>query len=173
MTSHELSLSIYTRLTCLPDILAFIIIGSEELLSLTTWGNVISSYSEIGSSHDFFFVVESLLLIMRMGASPGAASLSPLFHSPCWVSEAFAFLFLFPSQDGKAAAISLIPLFGVLIGDNRWCRAHDLLGNGNTWSCQVPFGFRACEGAARKFLPPFLLPEFLLDFGTSWRVARG
>ncbi|GJX02943.1 phospholipase-like protein [Tanacetum coccineum] len=87
----------YTLSTCLPDIQAFMITGLEELLSLKIGGNVISLHLEIGSSNYFpLVVVESFLLIMRMGASAGTASLSPFFDSPYWVSEAFLFPFFIP-----------------------------------------------------------------------------
>ncbi|GKA67592.1 hypothetical protein Tco_0767509 [Tanacetum coccineum] len=50
ITSHDLSLSMYTRLTCLSKILAVIVIGAEELWFLVTGGNVISLHSEVGPS---------------------------------------------------------------------------------------------------------------------------
>ncbi|GJX21325.1 hypothetical protein Tco_0224002 [Tanacetum coccineum] len=137
--------------------LAFMITGLEELLSLKTGGNMISLHLEIGSSNYFpLVVVEYFLLIMRMGASAGTTSLSPFFHSPRWVSEAFAFPFLFPLRGGKVVPISLLPQSGVLIHKNRWCRAHDLHGNGSTWSCHVTSSFRAYEGVVQRSLRLYL-----------------
>ncbi|GJT15655.1 hypothetical protein Tco_0874361 [Tanacetum coccineum] len=139
VTSHELPLSMYTRLTCLSKILAVIVTGAEELWFLVTGGNVISLHSEVGPSKVLLLTQGSPRLIMRMGASTG----------------------------GKVAMILQLLQSGFLADDNHWCRAHDLRVNSSTWSCLEIVYFQTFEEVARKFLLPFLWLEFLLDFWTG------